>query len=298
MPRYFHPITQFELNNKIDECEDANVKHLSPQVRKDLEKVEFGTENIDECYGAWSNTPKGIKSLGGYQTLDNGFTFYGQMAGGDWENPIFFLIYWDGKQLRGYIPEKGNTWNTITKQAMGNDTDADAKFLCKLNGKKYNPDEDYGDLLANGLHMIPDYALILQDIKDRILPANVVILKKATATNIKTGKAVKKALTSPKTLKMVFDSMDRDDKDDGDDLDTCDIGKKVASTTFYSCGDEGYELWQTMCHLCYQLVGLAHDDKARVVLKWIVESAEDSRTWSIEQYGSLDETDSETGYWG
>ncbi len=39
--------------------------------------------------------------------------------------PIFFIIYWDGKALRGYIPLDGNPWNTTTKQAYGNNNEDD-----------------------------------------------------------------------------------------------------------------------------------------------------------------------------
>jgi hypothetical protein len=44
------------------------------------------------------------------------------------------MIYWDGKKLRGYIPTKGNPWNTDTKMAYGNsykDDYADGKNLIK-----------------------------------------------------------------------------------------------------------------------------------------------------------------------
>lgn len=57
--------------------------------------------------------------------MDNGFTFLGVTAGGDWEEPVFFIIYFDGKGLRGYIPENGNTYNKITKTAFGSEGESD-----------------------------------------------------------------------------------------------------------------------------------------------------------------------------
>ena len=49
-------------------------------------------------------------------------------GGGDWEVPVVFMIYWDGKSFRGYILTKGNPWNTKIKAAFNNDTEADNNF--------------------------------------------------------------------------------------------------------------------------------------------------------------------------
>jgi hypothetical protein len=103
-------ITQKELWDLIEDasagCRYGHYTCLTPQVEKDLSKVQFDTENIEvsDC-----------------QTLSNGLSFVGISSGGDWEWPIFFIIYYDGKKLRGYIPRDGNLWNTKTKQAYGND---------------------------------------------------------------------------------------------------------------------------------------------------------------------------------
>lgn len=183
MPRYFAPITVKQLENKISEAIDAdpyggNPKNLTKQVRKDLDKVEFDMENYGDDYGGYINCPTGKKSLSGYHTLDNGFTFYGCMAGGDWESPILFIVYWDGKMLRGYIPSKGNTWNTINKSALGNDEDKDLAFLRKRFPQEYelakkNQANEYweGAFAYQYKNEIPfNYKLLVEDIKARILP--------------------------------------------------------------------------------------------------------------------------------
>jgi hypothetical protein len=51
--------------------------------------------------------------------------------------PLLFIIYWAGKKLRVYIPENGNLWNTTTKEAYGNNNDADLR-----NARKRWPDDD------------------------------------------------------------------------------------------------------------------------------------------------------------
>lgn len=85
------------------------------KVAKDLNTVEFDTENIlydrDEFDNTWL----------GFHEMNNGLAFLGCMAGGDWEYPVCFAIYYDGKSLRGYVPRYCNSYNLKTKQAFGND---------------------------------------------------------------------------------------------------------------------------------------------------------------------------------
>ena len=129
MSRVFVPITVDELKKKIESFSMevyGNYKFITPQVEKDLKKVKFDTGNItSESYKF------GAKDMLGYNTFPNGMPYLGVCAGGDWEIPVFFCIYWDGKKLRGYIPEKGNMYNITTKQAYGNDNEADLKDLRK-----------------------------------------------------------------------------------------------------------------------------------------------------------------------
>jgi len=90
-----------------------------PKVLSDWKKVKFDFENF---YCDPSNSPK-CDQLG-FQTLENDFTYLGIMAGGDWEQPIYAIIYHDGSDFRGYIPNKGNTYNTITKTAFGSESES------------------------------------------------------------------------------------------------------------------------------------------------------------------------------
>jgi hypothetical protein len=109
------------INSWEDLCE-RDVKHkylrifptLTKIVSKDI-KVEFDTENIEMSLSQYSN-------ILGFHTLSQGFTFMGIYAGGDWEIPVFFILYWDGKNVRGYVPKNGNAWNTKTNQAYGNNS--------------------------------------------------------------------------------------------------------------------------------------------------------------------------------
>jgi hypothetical protein len=124
------PMDEFKeiVNAALNADDDTTPRNLTPKVSKDLDKVNFDLENID-----WDGSFR--KELLGFHELENGLTFLGTQAGGDSESPVYFIIYWDGKALRGYIPTDGNPWNTDTKTAYGNDEEADL-----INAKKRYPD--------------------------------------------------------------------------------------------------------------------------------------------------------------
>lgn len=121
---------------------------------KDLEKVNFDFENCSCEVEDFSE----YKDILGYRKIGD-FEFCGCYAGGDWEYPVFFLIYLDqdGKTLRGFIPREGNSWNYNTKFALGNDEEQDLAFLrsqpfYERNGLDLDDDEDlteYGSELVN-----------------------------------------------------------------------------------------------------------------------------------------------------
>ena len=138
--------------------------YISPKFAKDVSKVEFDYENIccglnNEYYGKNKN----MLNILGVQTLDNDFTFIGFQAGGDWELPIFFIIYYDGKDIRGYIPKEGNVYNKTTKQALGNDDDADEEYI-----KKYHPEIECPEEIYE-IEIDCDVDKIIEDIKNRII---------------------------------------------------------------------------------------------------------------------------------
>lgn len=131
---------------------------LTEQVIKDLAKVQFDSEN-HECRP--DEAFCGAGEIAGFRTLPNGLTYLGCTAGGDWECPLFYIIYWDGKKLRGYIPKDGNFWNTDLKAAYGNDEEefdqegADAANIKKRFGvevehhSEFDQDFDCDKLIAD-----------------------------------------------------------------------------------------------------------------------------------------------------
>jgi len=117
-----------------------------PKIEKDIFKIDFDMENYD--------IEK--EDLIGFNTIEE-FSFLGVSAGGDWEMPVFFLLYVDHKNtLRGYVPTEGNVFNKKTKAAFGNDEEEDEKEAKKQGFNNY---ED----------MEFDWNKLKEDIKNRIM---------------------------------------------------------------------------------------------------------------------------------
>ena len=71
-------------------------------------------------------------------------------AGGDWEIPVYFMVYYDGKRIRVYVPTVGNTWRQDLKQALGNVDKAQ-------RGIKTDDEYVYDELLKDKLIDKTDY---------------------------------------------------------------------------------------------------------------------------------------------
>jgi len=119
---------------------------VSKKILSDIEKIDFDFENFnyEDNEGVY-----GTKNLIGYHQLENGLSFIGCVAGGDWEYPVFFIIYHDGNVLRGYIPEDGNVFNEDTQSAYFNNDDSgvrDVKNLIKKYESKFEEGRNYFSL--------------------------------------------------------------------------------------------------------------------------------------------------------
>lgn len=144
---------------------------LFSKVWKDWSKIKFSAENM-------TLKPKEFIVTGdhivGLHTLPSGLTYLGVLMGGDWEEPLFGIIYHDGQTFRGYIPNDGNIFNKDTKTAFGNDEDKD--FECFVSHYNYLPEflgktdqEIQTHIEQDGLPNIPlGTEKILDDIQKRI----------------------------------------------------------------------------------------------------------------------------------
>jgi hypothetical protein len=289
MSRVFAPISQQELQAKVEaamKVNDDNYYPQTPQIVKDL-KVEFDTENFEQ----WRAYQKETNNVMGIHTLPNNLTFWGMCGGGDWEHPVHFIIYWSGKELRAYVPTEGNLWNTDTKQAYGNDEDADYKNIKKRFFADTDP-EDIPEHLSWEECPSPSGDKMIADIVERILPVGQNPAPKKT-------KQVTKAKASPKKTKQVTKAKASPKKTKTKQTAPSELFQAaIEALTFYSTGDEAYELFQAACSFCYQLYGLGDNEKAGIVYGWAKEMAEASEKWARENLGDEWDQDKIKGHWG
>lgn len=162
MSRYYSPnITKEEFLEKIKKIAihfDENYE-LPKKVDTDLAKVVFDWENhtlhFDEETGKFdednfSNYPVG------YQEIGPRFHVFFVNAGGDWEYPICFILYWSGSAIRAYIPTEGNAFNKKYKTAYGSEDNNKAG----LDFDDENSDIDHDEEVSEDR--------IITDIKERI----------------------------------------------------------------------------------------------------------------------------------
>ena len=116
------------------------------QIKKD-KKFEFDYENLEiNPKDTMGGFPKD-ETLVGFGKTDSGIPFLGCMAAGDWEMPLFFIIYYDGKKLRMYIPSYGNVVNLDFKCAFGSEDSSEyfAEMKEKYLKAKLVNDSEYDD---------------------------------------------------------------------------------------------------------------------------------------------------------
>ena len=99
-------------------------RDVQKTVRDDLSKIEVDTENVN--YIGEYEMP-GTEPLEHFEMIGAGGTAFPVAwcaCGGDWENPLVFVLYIGKKgELRAYIPKDGNVYNKKKKAAYGNNDD-------------------------------------------------------------------------------------------------------------------------------------------------------------------------------
>ena len=127
-------------------------------------RINFDFENVLLGWNHSTYDPIRSSSIETITVDGKEIPFIKGSAGGDWECPLAFIIYLSNKgELRMYVPRKGNVFNRDTKEAFGNDGDADEKFL-KKEGISYDDFYDHMDEVEY------DEAAMLEDIAARLIP--------------------------------------------------------------------------------------------------------------------------------
>lgn len=93
-------------------------------VRQDLSKIGVDFENADYVGEYEMPGTEPLKHFEMITGVGGTFPVAWCACGGDWENPLVFVLYVGQKgELRGYIPEDGNVYNKKEKLAYGNSDD-------------------------------------------------------------------------------------------------------------------------------------------------------------------------------
>lgn len=130
-------------DDDIDSIIEMGVMSLQfTKMHDDIQKIMFDYENV---------------FVEKYLELSNGIPIVLISAGGDWEFPVLFALYFDGSTFRGYVPTEGNVFNRTLKQAYGNadDDEDEADCLKHFGVKGYNS-------------LNPDFDKAIVDIESRI----------------------------------------------------------------------------------------------------------------------------------
>jgi len=94
-------------------------------------EVSHDNENLEASSG---NGFMG-STLTGVQTIED-LTYLGVTAGGDWEVPVFYILFFNDKdELCKYFPKEGNVFNFLDNAAFGNDESTDEKAARLAYGK-------------------------------------------------------------------------------------------------------------------------------------------------------------------
>ena len=105
---YTNPLEE-RINNAFVEDDPSPLE----KAKKDLEKIYFDIEEI---------------LYDGIKVSATGIPFFWIMAYGECNCPVAFMLYFDGKDFRGYIPTYGNSFNPKTKTAFGCEEDSGKNY--------------------------------------------------------------------------------------------------------------------------------------------------------------------------
>ena len=102
-------------------------------------KSKYASALYDDIWGGkYKFDSENVDAYGGIKMSKKGFPYIQCAAGGDWECPVCFFVYFDGNKFRGYVPLKGNALNRNEKHAFsGGGNEPDAKFVQKELGLSY-----------------------------------------------------------------------------------------------------------------------------------------------------------------
>jgi hypothetical protein len=143
------------------------------KMQNDLSKIRFEKNRFSNSIDLIQDEKKVPQYIAptdfniGLNTAPNGLIYEGANIEGNLTIPIYFIIYWDGENIRCYVPMYGNTFNGNSNMPLGSDVVSDAKFLANEYGFDLQLEEkdDYATFFYTFYRCIcPDYKLMMEDI--------------------------------------------------------------------------------------------------------------------------------------
>ena len=127
---------------------------------RDNEKSKYTSALYDDIWGGkYKFDSENVDAYGGIKMSKKGFPYIQCAAGGDWECPVCFFVYFDGTHFRGYVPLKGNAINRNNNTAFqGNGDEEEVKFIAKEMGIDFEEAKSLtGDIKFNKDACLKDF---------------------------------------------------------------------------------------------------------------------------------------------
>ncbi len=176
MEEFKEKLTKFAIDNEIiSKSEALDESSLKDHILTRLwgySELALGATNIVVCNeNAYIKADIGECKVLGFMEI-NGFHFLGVSIFGDWEWPVYTILYFSNKdsdKLERYIPLKGNSYNPEYMTAFGSEQDSPIWHLpASYTGDEddfdwyeYTDEDEYQDIMEPDL----DDDLIIEDIK-------------------------------------------------------------------------------------------------------------------------------------
>ena len=127
---------------------------------KENEESKYASALYNDIWnGKYKFDSENVNAYGGIKISKKGFPYIQCAAGGDWECPVCFFVYFDGNKFRGYVPLKGNAINRSNNTAFqGSGDEEEAKFIAKENDIDYEEAKSLtGDIDYNADACLEDF---------------------------------------------------------------------------------------------------------------------------------------------
>ena len=156
--RIFTKLKDLPMNTITLEDLDENIHDMEPvyeAISKDASLPDFDLEN----FGCTPNDEDDYLNAGellGLRKSATGVSYIGINAGGDWEIPLYFIMYKEDGELKAYVPSNGNTYNKRFHTAYGSEMETEEFYKLPEEEQQVIEDADHNDLAIDKEDLLAD----------------------------------------------------------------------------------------------------------------------------------------------